>query len=321
MLSMKRLRSFFILLVSSSVFAQQVPSKFENIESLVVFSQDAKPIWGDDDHVQVNFFSLPKGQRNPIYIRIFDPNVGGKFDQVNGVFNSKTKFSIYGGKGCYSDKKSRQVNPVKGFKTGVLLNTKTFDQSSKYDGVWYTFGPFNPQEGEFDTDLDAYVFKIIAEGIDGDDGNIYKYFLSNDNLKNRAVEGGNSFCYELSIRLKKSKIEIAHFYPFINNQIISVEQHNFDFDNNGNIRLTSLIKKSHEMNVSGDGNWSVSIHKVSEEEHNTSLDIHIINKKEFNNDMTIYLLDQYKNAIPFFSIPIGGVPKYKYKIDVQYQFD
>ena len=121
--------------------------------------------------------------------------------------------------------------------------------------------------------------------------------------------------------MKKSISEIAHFYPFINNQIISVEQHNFDYDNNGNIRITSLVKKSHEMKISGDGNWGVSKHKISVKEHNTSLDIHIINKNEFDNDITLYLLDQYKNAIPFFSIPIGGVPKYKYKIDVQYQFD
>jgi hypothetical protein len=33
----------------------------------------------------------------------------------------------------------------------------------------------------------------------------------------------------------------------------------------------------------------------------------------------MYLTNQYNEAIPFFSVPIGGVPKYKYKVDVQYK--
>lgn len=309
-----------LLLIPFSIFAQLVPSKIENVEYLVTFSKQADDKWGDDDHVQINFFAIPKKEKNPIYIRIFDPNIGGKHDQKNKKYNSTTKFSVYGGNGAYSDKRSRLVNPVGKFRTGVLLKSKIFGNENIYDDNWYTFGPFNPQEGEYDKDLDAYVFKVIAEGENGDDGNMYRYFLSSSKDDNKEIEGGNSFTYEMTIRLKNDLKEVAHFYPFINDQIIALQQHNFDFDNNGFIRLTSVVKKSHEMSTSGDGKWNISDHKISQKEHNTSLDIHIINKKEFKNDMTIYLLDQYKNAIPFFSIPIGGIPKYKYKIDVQYRF-
>ena len=207
---MKRGLLFIITLIALNSFSQLVPSNVENIESLVTFSKDADGKWGDDDHVQITFFAIPKKEKNPIYIRIFDPNIGGKHDQVNGTFNSKTKFTVYGGKGAYSDKKSRMVDPVGKYKTGVLLNTKTFDSNSKYDGKWYKFGPFNPQEGEYDKDLDAYIFKIIAEGTEGDDGNIYKYFLSYKGDENKPVEGGNSFSYELTIRLKKDIKEVAH---------------------------------------------------------------------------------------------------------------
>ena len=318
---MKSITTLFAWLIALSSFSQLVPSKVENVDYLCTFSKDACGQWGDDDHVQIIFFSVPKKEKNPIYIRIFDPNIGGEYDQVNKAFNSKTKFSIYGGTGAYTDKRSRLVDPVGNYKTGVMLNTRTFGSESKNDGIWYKFGPFNPQEGEYDKNLDSYIFKMIAEGIEGDDGNMYKYFLSSKAEENKPVEGGNSFSYELTVRLKKDTKEVAHFYPFINDQIISVQQHNFDFDYNGNIRITSLMKKSHEMKISGDGNWSISDHLISQEEHNTSLDVHFISKKAFNNDITVYMLDQYKNAIPFYSTPIGGVPKYKYKIDVQYKFD
>ena len=87
------------------------------------------------------------------------------------AFNSSTKFSIYGGAGAYSNKDARGVNPTGNFKSGTQLATKTFSSNDvTFDNSWFTFGPFNPQDGEVDKTLNATIFKIVVEGLDGDDG-------------------------------------------------------------------------------------------------------------------------------------------------------
>jgi hypothetical protein len=294
-----------------------VPSKLENISSLVTFGKDAEAKWGDDDHVQTNFFSVPVNYTAPIFIRIYDADCGGKEDQANGVFNSKTKYSIYGGKGCYSNKDARNINPIGNYKSGNLLATQTFGVDNNADGQWITLGPFDPKDGEFDEDLKANVFKIITEGISGDDGNLYKFYLSTSEFQNTSVPGGNAFYYELSFRLTNNPGAKAHFYPFIDKYTVAVKQYNFDFDSDGFIRLNSIAKKLQSCNISNDGKWSYSIAKIVEEEKNTSIDIEFIKKSNKANDMTFYILNQYDEAVPFFSSPIGGIPKYKYKIGVQ----
>jgi hypothetical protein len=299
--------------------AQQVPSREENISFIVTFGKAAAGTWGDDDHVQTYFIGIPSKQREAIYLRVFDPDCGGKNDQINSAFNTHTKFSIYGGNSCYSDKDARDLNPIGNYKSGVLIATKTFSTDPTYDDNWYTFGPLNPKEGEFDKQLDSYIFKIIAEGLDGDDGNVYRYFLSSDKNSNIPVEGGNFFAYEITFRLITKKTETAHLYPFIGKNVVSIKQNNFDFDNDGNIRLTSVSKKSQEMSISGDGEWKSSIKKIDEAELNTTVDLHFIKMSNKPNDMTFYVTNQYNEVIPFFSAPIGGVPKYKYKVDMRMQ--
>ena len=170
--------------------AQLVPSKEENIDYIVTFGSKASPAFGDDDNVQTYFFSIPVNQRAPVFIRIFDADCGGKLDQINnGAFDSKTKFSVFGGAGAYSEKDARNINPIGNFKSGHLLESKVFGVNPTADNEWVTMGPFNPQEAEFDKDLNANVFKMVVEGVTGDDGNVYRFFLSTSPTKNQAVEG------------------------------------------------------------------------------------------------------------------------------------
>jgi hypothetical protein len=317
---MKKLLYIFTLAaLPFSSFAQLVPSKAENIDFLVTFGNKADKTLGDDDNTQTYFFAIPESQKKSIYIRVFDPEISGKNDNIIGEADTRTKFTVYGGAKCYSEKDARRIDPVGNYKSGVVLSSKVFDKKLKYDDRWFAFGPFNPKEGEFDKDLNAYVFKIIVEGIDGDDGNAYKFFLSKSESDNKVVEGGNAFAYEVSFRLLNKGGECVHFYPFIDKNVVSINQQNFDFDKDGDLRLNSVSKKSHILAASGDGEWKNSSEKITEAEHNTSLDLQLLKKTPKPNDMVMYLTNQYNEAIPFFSVPIGGVPKYKYKVDVQYK--
>jgi hypothetical protein len=315
---MKSKLLLFYLVWAFCSSAQPVPSEDEKIRYLVTFSKQAKITFGDDDFVQVFFFVVPENSKDPVYIRVFDPDVGGKNDENRGGFNSQTSFSVYGGKGVHSDKDAKLNSPAGNYKAGIELGSKTFNADGAFDDKWFTFGPFNPVEGELQPDYGGYVFKIIVEGLEGDDGNLYKMFLSKNKDNNVSIEGGNSFSYEKTFRLDDLENSIAHIYPFIAANVKTVQVNVFDYDDDGIIRMVTVAKKGVIANSKTDGTWSTVDLNVVDEELNTSMDIQFIKKKKIkNNNVVVYITNQYKELLPFFTIPIGGVPKYKYKIGVK----
>jgi hypothetical protein len=300
-----------------AIHAQSVPSSDEKFEYLATFSKQADKKWGDDDYIQTVFFVIPENNKTPVYIRVYDPDNGGKIDENRGGFDSRTKFSVYGGKGAHSAPEAKLVEPKGNFKSGTLIATKTFDGAPEFDEKWYTFGPLNPSEGELQKDNGGYVFKLVIEGLDGDDGNLYKLFFSKLKDSNVAVEGGNSFCYEYGFRLPETKGFVSHIYPFLPANVVAVKINIFDYDDEGIVRTVTIAKKGEVVNSTTEGTWSTTEIKISKEELNTSMDIQFIRKKDVkNNNVGVYITNQYNETIPFYTIPIGGVPKYKYKIDV-----
>ncbi|HEX8517856.1 MAG TPA: hypothetical protein VF868_16780 [Bacteroidia bacterium] len=313
-----RLLTFLLIGLTTLASAQQAPSMEENIPFLCTFSKAADKSWGDDDNIQIIFFVIPATEKNPVYIKIFDPNTGGKYDEGHGPFNSKTKFSVFGGLGAHSSKDAKKHDPDGDFKSGVQLASKTFDHDLSFDDKWYSMGPFNPVEGELQPDVGGYVFKVVIEGTEGDDGNLYRLLLSSDKVENKAIEGGNMFTYEYSFRLSDVKNSVSHLYPFITSNLVAVKVNVFDFDNDGTIRLVSVAKRGEVAKASGDAEWTVNTHEVVAQEFNTSFDIQFVKQKDAkNNNIVVFITNQYNQSMPFYTSPIGGIPKYKYKIGVK----
>jgi hypothetical protein len=319
---MCKLISILILLISCglSAIAQPVPAYDENIPYLMTFGNQAEISWGDDDYSQTFFFRLPKEYTDPFYIRIWDPDIGGDHDEINGVFDTRVTYEIFGGEDCWEPNDAKGIDPVGDYKSGNLLAFKAFAEDPRYDNNWYTFGPFNPTEGEWVEDWQGFVFKIIVEGVEGDDGNMYRFYLSTDGDNNRDVEGGNAFAYEYSFRMHNNPNEVSHIYPFVDDRAISVKQWNWDWDNDGIIRIVSVARKGQLSNVSGDDIWVEDEFQILEGEKNTSLDLQFHKRKYDplvrNNNVVINVRNQYDEVMPFFVIPLGGVPKYKYSIGV-----
>lgn len=319
---MKKICFIVVLLYINNIISlsQPVPTVEENIPYLVTFGINGDVSWGDDDHCQIFFFVIPKAHNTPIYIRVFDPDTGGKIDEIKEECNTKIKFSVYGGKEAYSHKDARKTQPVGKYNSGNLLASKVFGVNEKYDNAWYTFGPFNPTEGEYIEQFEGHLFKIIAEGIAGDDGNLYRYFLSTEPNENKGIEGGNSFTYEYTFRMWNNPNNVSHIYPYIDDKVILIRQSNFDWDNDGIIRIISVVKNGVICETSGEANWKMSEHKIVEAEKNTSFDIQFIKSKTHpakNNNVVLYITNQYNELMPFFTTPIGGIPKYKYNIGVK----
>ena len=131
------MKGIYIIIVLLFVFVQNatsqlVPSKFENVSFLLTFGKESTPAWGDDDHVQIHFFVIPKSETRPVYIRVFDPSTSGQFDTKNGEFNTRTIFTIYGGKGAYSQKEARSINPKRNYDKGRIIDRKVFYNEKEY---------------------------------------------------------------------------------------------------------------------------------------------------------------------------------------------
>jgi hypothetical protein len=154
---------------------------------------------------------------------VYDPEISGQCDEINGIWDTKMTYSVYGGKECYSNKDAMETQPQGNYKSGNLLATKSFGNQANYDKNWYTFGPFNPSEGELVTKFDGYVFKVICDGVAGDDGNLYRYYLSTMADENKPVEGANAFAYEYSFRMHDDPNEVSHIYPFVDDRTITVK--------------------------------------------------------------------------------------------------
>lgn len=315
------LKPFFAittLFLSIATFAQSVPSDEENIEYLVTFGKDADLSWGDDDFRQVHYFKILEEYKQPFYIRVYDPGCEGSGDEPKGEYDSVFKFSVYGGDNCISEDQkavdARKKDPEYDYRQGDLLASKAFVKKTEYDNKWYTFGPFNPSDGKLSTRYQGYIIKLVCEGVKGDDGNLYKYFLSTNPDKNIPVEGGNAFTFEYSFRMHAESFQISHLYPYLDEHVEHVVQSNFDWDTDGRIRLCSRVTLEHELTVSGDNTWEHSKYVIKDAERSSTLDIQLIKsktKKINNNNVVFNIVNQYGENMPFFTIPLGGKPVYQ----------
>ena len=307
----------FILSSGIGLFSQSAPAIDENIPYLITFGGDSQTSWGDDDFCQIFYCIIPPSQTGPVYIRVYDPDTGGDLDELKGEFNTIVNFSIYGGNDCWSDTAAQVLKNSENIKSGYLLSSKSFGNEPKYDKKWYSFGPFNPSEGKSVEKLGGRVFKIVAQGISGDDGNIYKYFLSTSPNENVAVEGGNWFTYKYHFRLSDDQKHVSQIYPFVDDKTISIQISNFDWDNDGIIRIFSVAKNGILCDVSGDNNWVIREFPIVEEEKNSTVEIQFIKNQSVqirNNNVEVIVRNQYGISLPFYVVPIGGVPVYSPKI-------
>lgn len=302
-----------ILIYSTLSFSQPVPNVDENIPYLMTFGLEAETSWGDDDFSQAFFFSVPEDYDQPFFIRVFDPDTGGEIDEIAGEFNTRCTYEVFGGEGVWSEDDAKETTPRGNYKSGTLLASRAFGQNPRYDNGWYTFGPFNPAQGEYSDVWNSRMFKIICEGVAGDDGNMYRYFLSTNANDNRPIEGANAFAYEYSFRMHNDYEEVSHIYPYVEEGTRSVRISNFDWDSDGSIVVISVARQGQEVRTSAEDNWVEEDILVNEEEIGTSYDFRFVKARPLvkNNNVVVNVRNQFGETMPFYTIPIGGVPKYK----------
>jgi hypothetical protein len=306
-----------LLIISILSQAQPVPNVDENIPYLMTFGPSAETSWGDDDFSQAFFFLIPEEYDQPFFIRVFDPDTGGDIDEIAGEFNTREVYEIYGGESVWTEADARETSPTGNYKSGTLLASRVFAENPRYDNSWYTFGPFNPAQGEYVEMYGGRIFKIICEGVAGDDGNMYRYYLSTEAEENRPIEGANAFAYEYSFLMYNNVEEVSHIYPFVEEGTISVRISDFDWDNDGSIVVISVVRQGREVKVSGEDHWVEDELRVLDDEIGTSFDFRFVKARPLirNNNVVVNVRNQRGDAMPFYTIPIGGVPKYRGEVE------
>lgn len=173
---------------------------------LTTFGNMSEKSCVDDDFSQLLFFAIPVNFTDQFYLRIFDPDCGGKYDLSIGLWETNTQYELYGGLGCISNIDARNTDPVGAYKSGKLLAKGIFAEESVLDGQWVSYGPFTANQGEqINAFPDYSFFKVIVEGRTGNDGNMYELLLSKLENKNEKIDHAVFFHYELTYQDKSSK--------------------------------------------------------------------------------------------------------------------
>jgi hypothetical protein len=73
--------------------------------------------------------------------------------------------------------------------------------------------------------------------------------------------------------------EVSHIYPYVDERAVSIKVANFDWDDDGVIRVVSVARKGQILEVSGNAEWKESEFQVLNEEKNTSLDLQFIKRR------------------------------------------
>ena len=158
---------------------------------LVTFGPRAQQFEGDHDFRQFIHISVPEGSA-PLYLRVFDADIGGDHDEPLSGFNTETRFSLYGDGGVprlFRDSDGVVQEAIE----GEPLGTATFGSDEAVDGQWVTLFPVHAAEGAPDGNRRRFV--LAVEGIAGDDGNVFEVALSRSDAENRDPGDVRLFSY------------------------------------------------------------------------------------------------------------------------------
>ncbi|MCK4750833.1 MAG: hypothetical protein KAT15_27435, partial [Bacteroidales bacterium] len=78
-------------------------------------------------------------------------------------------------------------------------------------------------------------------------------------------------------------------------------------------------RQGQALTVSGEDHWTENELTVQEEEIGTSYDFRFVKSKDLvrNNNVVVNVRNQRNETLPFYTIPIGGVPKYRGEVEFE----
>ncbi len=293
---MRRSTKFAVLALAAAALIPAAAAAQDATQPLLVtYGKLAAPRQGDNDHAQVIYLSVPATASGKLYVRVFDPDTGGAFDQVEGHANTRMRYAVFGGPGAY-------VPPPADFKTisdaertaGDLLADVAYRVDRNTDGKWVTIAEVDPAQG--DRVDDRIVFRLLVEGTHGDDGNVYDVTLSSDTNDNVAPEGLSIFSYTTSARMPRRGV-ITELRFMVPDDAEAITVGNFDAAAGEAFLTTKFV--SYPLEASGQGDWAVTTVPIRPNDRGKMAAVTLSGGHEYPNDATFYVTTQAGELIPF----------------------
>lgn len=300
---------FCSFVLAGQGFCYKVPTEQNNVKYLYVFGADGKSTYGAmRDEPQVVFVKVPANYHGDVQISVHDPDITGSIDEKSGQWDTTTKFSILGGKKAYTslaeaDESHLLNDTAETIKTnyyeGDLLDSKIFGNDPQYDRALYSFDPIDASKGE---EVDGYrYFKIVIEGMSGDDNNLFSLDISPD--------GSEAFSFSPAIRLAEARGAKMALYPAIPSDAAKVMEYNYDLDpTGGSIDLISP-SRFFRINGSATGMWAHTEIDVPSHDMGKRWVYEITKDRQKQANMAVTLLTDKARSIPIYFTPGEAGPK------------
>lgn len=189
--------------------AYEIPRDNTRAEYLYVFGPQGNAYLGaeDVDHEQVVYVNVPEKAFGDVFIEVYDPDTGGSRDlkpTSESAWDTTVQFSVYG-------------------QSQTPLASKTFGESAEYDRTFYTFGPFNKEDGR--KIQGGYQFQVVAKALEGTNQNLFKLKIFPENAQ--------TFSDKISFRLLPKEGEKMFFFVEIPAGVTKIVAENYDLDPDG----------------------------------------------------------------------------------------
>ncbi len=242
----------------------------------VTYGPAALPSEGDDDHREEIVISVPDGMTEPLYLRVFDPDVGGAHDLIYGKPDTEARYRLFGAPG------------------GAPLAEKRFPPGSEEDARWVTIAAFASEDGER---VDGRrVFRLIVDALAGDDANLFSVTVSLRDHRNMEPPGLAIVSFRPTVRMpdKRSVAELRFTVPA---DARSLTIGNFDAAN-GSVQFVSPFA-TQALAASGQGDWRSGEVLLTPEQRGTTAAILFGGGDEVPNDATFTITDDQGRPVPF----------------------
>ena len=220
---------------------------------MVTYGPAAPTYEGDDDFKQIIFLQIPASVTDSLYLRIFDMDCGNDHDMaLGGNWDTQNRFTLYGGAGTYSSTTAQSPFPnPQDLDAGVLIKNEIIGENALRNNEWHTFARFLPGAGE--KIGGQYYFKLVVQGVNGNDANVFDVRLSQSDNLNQMPNDARIFTYAPTIRLRKED-PFASVKFFIPENLPKVVVYNFDLAGAA-VSFETALRSNLLMTSSGQGEW------------------------------------------------------------------
>jgi PKD repeat protein len=221
------------------------------------FGTDAPVSYGRFSPYQAFYFEIPVEESKTVFLRVFDADVGGAFDEKHDRFNTSTRFLVLGGASAgrlYGGKPEIET-ALPEWDSSDILYEKTFGQDKASDGKWIALRDLPLSKGFASEGFARFVLLVISGK--GDDSNFFDLALSYDRFAKTQVPGSRAWVYTLSLR---NPSLLAYNWESFQGQLVlktepgePLELHTFDMDD---VPISvELDGEPLQGETSGDGIW------------------------------------------------------------------